>query len=275
MPVTLPLPSTTPRTVPGRAARGRACAAALLLVGAAAGVPAPARAQTYALVMQGVLDGRSAIGSGGTAAPLAAASAFTLEAFFDVRAPNLVARIGVPGFVAYTPTAMRLTVGGRTYDVEPFDGAHPTGFAVAVFDSTTPFGVPHRYGVGVIQNPLADGAGLIADFAGVTSPLLIGAGGLTATTFTGYSGVGVTSGVCTAGTGANCQAHAVTPIPLTWAGQAFSLTLGSYDDNAPATPTFTASLVAVPEPGPLALVAAGLAAAAGLGAARRRGAREG
>ena len=244
-------------------------AAFLLSAGAAAAAPAPGRAQGYALILQGVLDGHSSIGSGGTATPFADGSAFTLEAFFDARTPNLVAPIGVPGFVAYTPTAMRLTVGGRTYDVQPFDGAHPTGFAVAVFDSTTPFGVPDHYGVGVIQNPLADGAGFVGDYAGVTAPLRIGATGLTATTFTGYSGVGVTSGVCTLGRAPACKAHAVTPVPLAWGGQAFSLTLGNYDDNAPATPTLAARLVAVPEPGSLALVAAGL----GVAAAARRQAR--
>ena len=231
---------------------------------------APAHAQSFELIMQGALDARSSIMTGNTMTPIAGTSAFTLTAFFNTASGNLVAPIPFPGFVAYTPTAIQLTVGGRTYALQGFDAAHPTGVSVAIFDQTTPFGVPGRYGVGFIQNPLADGAGMIADYVGASPNFVIGATGLRATTFTGYSGVGVSSGVCTQGTGDNCQAHATTPIPMTFLGQPFSLVLGNYEDEAANSTTFTTALVAVPEPGTLALVGVGIT---GLVAAARRSRR--
>lgn len=245
---------------------GTMIGAVLVLAGAAA----PVQAQSYALLMQGVLDGRSSLGTGGVNTPFAAGSAFTLEAFFSTTSPNLVAPIGIPGFVAYTPSELRLTIGGRTYSMQGFDAAHPTGVSVAIFDRTTPFGVPNRYGVGIIQNPLADGAGFIADYMDATVPFMIGSTGLVPTTFTGYSGVGVSSGVCTVGTPASCQAHAVTPIPMTWNGQSFQLTFGNYEDDAPPTPVFSATLVATPEPGTLPLLAIGVVGGALLAGRRRR-----
>ncbi|GJG86091.1 hypothetical protein tb265_12720 [Gemmatimonadetes bacterium T265] len=220
-----------------------------------------------------MLDGRSALGAGGAPTPLAGPSAFTLEAWFDAAGPNLAAPVGVPGFVAYTPSALQLTIGGRTYAVQASDAAHPTGLAVAIFDPTTPFGPPGRYGVGVIQNPLADGAGIVADFTGATPGFAVSSGGLVPTTFTGYAGVGVSSGVCLVGAPGSCQTLAVTPIPLTWDGQSFALTFGNYSDDAPGTPAYAASIAAVPEPGTVALLAAGLGAAAACAGARRRGAR--
>ncbi|HEY0776622.1 MAG TPA: PEP-CTERM sorting domain-containing protein [Gemmatirosa sp.] len=229
---------------------------ALLL---AAGATAPAHAQSFELVMHGVLDGRSSLVSAGTPTPFAGPSAFTLEAFFTTTGPNLVAPVHMPGFVAYTPTAVDLTIDGHTYALQAFDALHPTGVSVAVFDGTTPFGPPGHFGVGLIQNPLADGAGIVADYVGATPAFTLGATGVVPVTFTGYFGVGVSSGVCTKGTGGNCMAHATTPIPMTWGGQTFALSLGSYDDNAmPGGATYTAQLAAVPEPGTLALLGAGL-----------------
>lgn len=254
----------------------RAVAAALTLT-LVAGSALPVRragGQPFRLTLQGVLDVRSSLGLTGALTPLGGPQPFTLTAAFDPRSGNLAAPVGVPGFVAYTPSSILLTLGGRTYSMQPFTAANPTGVAVAIFDQTTPFGPPvgppGRYGVGIIQNPLADGSGIIADYLGATNPFTIAGTGLLSTTFTGYAGVGVTSGVCTVGTPANCSAHAVTPIPLTFGGQGYALALGNYEDDAPATPTFAAVITAVPEPQSLALAAAGLVGVAGAAAGRRR-----
>ena len=83
--------------------------------------------------------------------------------------------------------------------MQPFDATHGAGVSVAIFDATTPFGPPGHYAVGLIQNPLADGAGIVADYLGATPAFTLASGGVVPTTFTGYVGVGVSSGVCTAG----------------------------------------------------------------------------
>ncbi len=253
----------SPRVTPA------AVAAAMLVTGAVA----PAHAQSFELIMQGALDARSALMSGSTVTSLAAGSAFTVQAFFNASSPNLVAGMVPPGFRAYTPSSVLLTMGGRTYTLQAFDAAHPAGVSVAIFDGTTPFGPPGHYAVGLIQDPVKDGAGIVPDFVGASPAYNLASGVVVPATFTGYFGVGVQSGVCTVGGGANCQANAVTPIPMTWSGQSFGLVLGTYDDDAPGTAPYTASIAAVPEPGSWALCAAGLTMVAGVGTARRRRAR--
>ena len=170
------------------------------------------------------------------------------------------------GFVAYTPSLIQLAVGGRTYTVQSFTPATPTGLAVSIFDATTPFDFG-RYGVGVIQNPLADGAGIVADYSGASPPFVIGMTGVIPTTFTGFNGVGVSSGVCVVGTPANCQTNAITPIPMTFGADAYSLTLGSYSQDVGPGFLYSASITAVPEPASVLLVGVGILA---IGATVRR-----
>jgi hypothetical protein len=97
------------------------------------------------------------------------------NAVFDTSSPNLVASKPWPGFVAYEPTSLTLTVGGNTYQVQPYNAVQsstggPNGLAVAIFDYTTPFGNPagetpgttpygNHVSVGLIQDPFHDGAG--------------------------------------------------------------------------------------------------------------------
>src|SRR6202008_3515616 len=97
----------------------------------------------------------------------------------------------------------------------------------AIFDNNS--FTPGRYGIGILQQPPLDGAGIVADFSGAMPAFTANA--VTATTFTGYNGVGFGSGVCLQGTGGNCQLNAITPFVLhnsmnhTWA-----LTLGNYEE---------------------------------------------
>ncbi len=164
------------------------------------------------------------------------------------RGPNLVAPLPFPGFVAYAPSLVELTLGGRTDTVQPFGAASPPGVSVAIFDAGTPFD-PGRYGVGLIQDPPADGAGFVADHRGASPAFALAAGGVVPTTFTGYAGVGVSSGICLIGSPPSCPT-AVTPVPMTWAGEAFALQLGDYEeDGSPDGLPFTATISAVPEPG--------------------------
>ncbi|MDQ6612363.1 MAG: hypothetical protein M3Y64_08015 [Gemmatimonadota bacterium] len=226
-------------------------------------------AQSFVMTMQGILDSRSFI-TGPGAAAFGSASPFTLTALFNTTTPNLVAPIGIPGFVAYTPSSLQLSVAGRTYAVQAFDFAHPTGLSVAIFDGTTPFAPPGRYGVGFIQNPLADGAGIVGDFMGASPSYALGATGVVPTTYTGFSGVGVASGICTLGPPDNCLANAITPIPMTFANQAYSLTLGNYDQDPSPGFSYSVSIAAVPEPNSFLLVAVGAFALVAVGRKRIR-----
>jgi hypothetical protein len=262
--------STVPRPILPRRA---ALSASLLL--SLAGAAAPARAQLFELVMEGALDARSSLVTGGITTPLGGLSPFTLRAVFDVSTQNHVAPIGVPGFVAYTPASVEFTLGGRTYAMAGYSTATPAGIAVSIFDATTPFGPPGRYGVGIIQDPLLDGAGFVADYLGASPPFTIATGGIVPTTFTGYQGVGVQGGACLAGSPeTGCQQYAVTAIPLTWSGQSFGLVLGNYIEEAAEGRPYTARIAAVqavvPEPATVALVGAGVLVVGAVGARRRR-----
>jgi hypothetical protein len=252
----------------------RAALSASLLL-SLAGAAAPARAQLFEFVMEGALDARSALVVGGVNTPLGGLSPFTLRAVFDVSGQNHVAPIGAPGFVAYTPTSVAFTLGGRTYEMAGYSAANPNGIAVSIFDATTPFGPPNRYGAGIIQDPLLDGAGFIADYLGASPAFTIASGGIAPTTFTGYQGVGVQGGACLSGSPeTGCQQYAVTPIPMTWSGQSFGLVLGNYIEEAGEGTPYTARIAAVPavvpEPATVALVGAGVVAVGAIGARRRR-----
>lgn len=262
--------STLPRLLPPRRT-----ALAVSLLFSLAGAAAPAAAQRFELVMEGALDARSALVVDGISTPLGTLSPFTLRAVFDVSSQNHVAPIGVPGFVAYTPASVAFTLGGRTYAMAGYSTATPAGITVSIFDATTPFGPPGRYGVGIIQDPLLDGAGFVADYLGASPPFTIASGGVAPTTFTGYQGVGVQGGACLVGSPeTGCEEYAVTPIPMTWAGQAFGLVLGNYVQEVAEGRPYTARIAAVPavvpEPATVALVGAGVLVIGGVSARRRR-----
>ena len=134
---------------------------------------------------------------------------------------------------------------------------------VAIFDDTTPFGIDptgvNHYAVGLLQDPLADGAGFIGDW--LTASPTFSAAHLAPTEFTDYVGVGYGSGYVTSRDAmGNPLTNAIVPIPLTdGAGKSYALMLGNYDAEAASSPLNTAKIQATPEPGAFAFFASGLA----------------
>ena len=230
--------------------RGAACVAAL------AGALAPsASANEFQLTYAGSFNTTDALNLEGTpTTDFTALTPFTATAVFDDASPNLAAPVGNAGFVAYSPILATLTVAGQTYNFATTEQNPTAGVSVAIFDGTTGFGPPGHYAAGLLQNPLQDGAGFIGDWASATPTF--SAAHLVPTIFTGYTGVGYGSGPDPH----NGNPPAVVPIPLTDpSGKSYLLTLGNYDENAgPGLTVNTASLSAVPEATPLALLAAGL-----------------
>lgn len=228
-----------------------------------------AGATTFKLTYEGFFNSQDALNLASAQTPtyLPDNTPFTAIAIFSDTSPNLAAPVGVAGFVAYSPIMATITTGGQTYKVASYDENPTNGITVAVFDNTTPFGPPGHYAIGYLQNPVQDGAGFIGDFTGASPDFTANA--LTSTVFTGYYGVGYGSGI----------QNATTPLVLyDNANTEWALTLGNYDEDYPEIhdpsspnilgPLNKAQLEAIPEPGTLNLVGAGLAAL--LGFARRQ-----
>ena len=235
--------------------------AALLALAAA-----PASAKLWDVTYQGHLLAGAIVGGTTLAAP----QAFTLQARFDDASTNLAAPIGVPGFIAYAPIWATFSTGRVDYALQAWNGTD--GIAVSLFDGTTPFAdIPGHYAAGIIQNVLADGAGIVGDWITATP-------GFTAAHLTPFKltraefwGVGYTSGHCTSNCFMPGQTNAIEPLPATLNGVATSLIiLPTSDFNIPSnglpnpTPFVDfAQLTGVPEPTALALFGLGVAALAG------------
>ena len=235
--------------------------------------PAAINAAELELIYTGVFNSQSSLTSAtGTGGAFTSATPFTINAAFDTSSPNL-APPSPPtpppfaGFRAYNPILATIEIGGTTYTMDSFSQNAAAGVTVAIFDLNS--FTPGRYGIGILQDPPADGAGIIADF-GSASPAFT-ASNIGPTVFTGYYGVGVSSGVCLQGmAGPNCRQNATTPFVLRdEIGNVFSLTLGNYEEFNPEAdnpdnegvpgPLYTARLVATPEPGTLGLMVSALA----------------
>jgi len=230
-----------------------------------------AQATPLELIYNGVFNSQDALNLASQSPPtfFSSDTPFTIHAWFDTSSPNLAppsppAPPPFAGFRAYSPSLATIDVNGQTYTIENFTTNPTAGLTVAIFDRNS-FN-PGRYGIGILQQPPQDGAGIIADFSGASPDFT--ANSLVPTTYTGYNGVGYGSGVCLQGTGGNCQLNAVTPFVLhdsmnrTWA-----LTLGNYEEVYPGGadagtgtpgPLNQAQLVATPEPGASAIVGVGL-----------------
>jgi hypothetical protein len=267
----------------------RGAVAALALAAASA-----ADAKEFELTLSGYFNG-----DGGTAdatsvvpfvslVPFAPDTPFTITAVFDTSSPDLVA--GLPpfltqGFVSYAPLWVNLSVGGATYSVATYTMSPSTGFAVDVFDQSQIFG-PNHYAVGVNQDPVNDGAGIVGDWLKATPDYTVSPPPLypllaSDTTYSDFFGVGFGSGTCSSPGVPPCI---TTPIPLD--GGAKFLYLGTYDltstpyINDPESPPgafptdliFTATLTVVPEPSTWEMMMLGFA---GLGFMGYRKARSG
>ena len=247
----------------------------LAAAGLALALTAPAAsAKPFELVYTGTFSSADALNPQGAALdPFTSATPFLVTAFFDDSSPNLAAPVGVPGFVAYSPISATLTMGRDTFNFTTAAQDAVSGVTVAIFDNTTPFGIDptgkNHYAVGLLQNPLQDGAGFIGDFLSASPDF--SAASLVPTTFTEYQGVGYGSGP----TPPNSSVADVVPIPLTdSSGTPFLLTLGNYDEQAAGGVQNTAQILGAPVPEASTTVSFGLLLALGMGgvvlAARRK-----
>ena len=223
--------------------------------------PGTANAGLLRLTYSGVFSTDDALNlsSAPTATPFSSATPYTLVAVFDTTTTNLVGGLPFPGFVAYSPVSAIMTIGGVSYTVDSFN-ANPTGgIGISIFDASNIFN-PGLYAVGFIQDPAADGSGVVGDFSSASPGFSVN--NLVSTTFGGYNGAGFSSGP-------NFGAI-VQPITLRRAGQQFNLTLGNRDEEfALDAPLNTAVLEEIPEPAALTLGGSALALFAVCRLARR------
>lgn len=244
------------------------CAAGGLLI--AAGM---AQAAPYELIYSGTFTTDEALNLATANNPshFSKVTPFTFYALFDDSTPNLAppsppAPPPFAGFRAYAPSSLKVTIGGTNYSVDP-----SSAVTVAIFDRHS-FD-PDHYAVGLLVDPVHDGAGIVGDFLSASPDFT--AGTLTPTVFGDFFGVGHASGLCVTGAPPACP-HAVTPWLLHDANNvAWNLTLGSFELDYPVAHTpgagvttlNTAEILAVPEPATAGLMMAGLVA---LGIALRR-----
>lgn len=261
----------------------RTASFALALLGCAAA----AHAEPFSFALTGTLYQAKLSG-----APIADGTPFVATALFDTSSPNLLSFI--PGSAIYVPSQASITFGGTTYEIAPFSAATPYGVSVAIFDRTSPFPPSPEYGIGLIGNPILDGAGILADYINASPNFTIDQ--LVTTTFAAsdYVGTGEQSGVCTDSV-AVCEDpfayhdNSVEPFLLTSNGVQSSLTFpdqvtltnASYVNDPSAPPpgvpypniiintVSTVSLTAVPEPSSWLLLGFGLTAVSMMGRVRR------
>ncbi len=248
--------------------------AALCLLAAVNTVPAQATVVNFTYSgFFGTTD--SLTPAGGTQIPFGPRTPFELVASFDDSSPNLVAALGITGFIAHSPISAQMTIAGTEYSVASFADDPIGGITIAIFDQTNPF-VPGKYGVGFIVDPVLDGAGIIGRFGDATTNFTVDA--LVGTELTDFIGAGFRSGPALdpttppggcygPGNAAKC---AVVPIALSdMTGTQYGLELGTRAENYTSTDLLHAAAIApVPLPGTLALVLAGIAGAS-LGRRRR------
>jgi hypothetical protein len=239
--------------------RLRRAIATLVLVGLVSLTGNVALAAPFRMTYQGVFDTADSISpNGGPITNFAGPTPFTFTATFDTDSTDYVSLLPPflqPGWVSYSPTSATLSVGSESYSVDDFASNPASGVAVAIFDQNTIF-EPGFYGVGFIQDPIADGSGIVGDFASASPNFT--ASSLVSTTFAGYRGAGFSAGVHNPpGSGPLVEAR---PITLRQGSDVFQLRLGDRTEEfSDGAPLHSVSLTAVPEPGTLALAGVALA----------------
>ena len=241
---------------------------------------AGAQAVPYQLVYTGTFNTTESLNlaSAGSRTFFGASTPFTIRALFDDSTPNLLPpAFPFLGFHAYVPSLATIQIGGTTYTIDTAATNPTAGVTVSIFDRTQIFN-PGRYGIGLIANVLADGAGIVGDFSGASPEFTVNA--LTATTFADYFGVGHGSGPCITGNPPACPHLDVPWVLRDSSNAAWNLTLGNYEEDYPALhpgsnntvvgPLNTAVIAAVPEPETVTLMLAGLAGLGVMVRAKRR-----
>lgn len=239
----------------------------LVVIGLVLLIGNAAMAAPFQLTYNGVFGVTDSISpQGGPITNFANPVPFTLTATFDTTSTNYVTFLPPflqTGWAAYSPTSATLSTGGQVYSVDDFASNPTSGISVAIFDQNTIF-EPGFYGVGFIQDPVADGSGIVGDFSSANPNFTVS--NMVSTTFAGYRGAGFSAGIHSMpGSGPLIEAR---PITLRQGGDVFLLRLGDRTEEfSQGAPLHTASLTAIPEPGTLML--AGVAFA-GLFALRLR-----
>lgn len=241
----------------------------LLIAGCTLGAVG-AQAAPFELIYTGTFSSVEALNLASASAPtfFTGSTPFTIHALFDDSSPNLAPNAGGPfaGFRAYAPSSATIEIASTPYRIETILTNPLAGVTVAIFDQNS--FTPGRYGIGLIADPVSDGAGVVGDFASASPNFTAAA--LTPTVFGDYAGVGHGSGVCLSGSPPACP-HAVTPWVLRdGSNEAYSLTLGNFAEDYPVAQTPGASIgplnsaqilaasVPVPEPAAYLTVIAGL-----------------
>ena len=142
-----------------KALLARRAIANLVLVGLVLLIGNVALAAPFQLTYNGVFGTTDSISpEGGPITSFASPTPFTLTATFDTASTNYVSFLPPflqSGWVSYSPISAMLSAGGQVYSVDNFASNPASGIAVAIFDQNTIF-EPGFYGVGFIQDPVAD-----------------------------------------------------------------------------------------------------------------------